>query len=206
MAEKSNFNQECCDKGDAKSLNLLVVGDHGVGKRSLSSRLEDCWRDSATSISRQTTEDVLGIGGKTLHILVQEASSGRTSFLQRVPTSDVYLLVYSITDDVSFQVAVNIREKILKQKGANVPIVFVANKTDIGQSVDRTERVYRDLNISCEWEHGHVEISAEKDDSVFKVMEQILKRHNKYIALTERTKSPSGLRSKLQAFRKWFFK
>ncbi|XP_048253931.1 GTP-binding protein rhb1-like [Haliotis rufescens] len=167
MAQKLTFNQECCDKGGAKSLNLLVMGGHGVGKHTLSDRLIDCWKDSATSISRQTTEDVLGIGEKTLQTQVQEASSGRTSFLQRVPTSDVYLLVYSITDDASFQEAVNIRERILNQKGANVPIVFAANKTDIGQSVDQIERVYRDLNISCEWEHGHVEISAEKDDSVY---------------------------------------
>ncbi|XP_046565287.1 GTP-binding protein Rheb homolog 1-like [Haliotis rubra] len=206
MAQNCIFRQTCRGKRDAKSLNVLVMGGDGVGKRTLISRLMDCWKKTATSISQLATDDILGIGGKTLDIRTQEASTGRMSFLQRIPTSDVYLLIYSMIDDASFQIAVSIRERILAQKGPNVPIVFVANKTDIGQSVDQIERVYRDLNISCEWENGHVEISAEKDESVYKVLEQILKRYKKYVGLTSRTERTPENPSRFQAFKKLFFK
>ncbi|XP_067673806.1 uncharacterized protein [Haliotis asinina] len=187
---------------DGETFHLAVIGDSGVGKSTFTSRITKHWTDLSATVSKKGSEPAedLGINGQGLTVdIIDTSTKKRFSFLQRFCTCDVYVLVYSLVSDASFESAVAAREKILQQKGPTVPIVFVANKTDIADSVDKTERVYRDLNISCEWEHGHVEISAEQDTSIIQVLEQIMKRHHKYVSETK----PKTV-SRLTSIRKFF--
>ncbi|XP_048253933.1 GTP-binding protein rhb1-like [Haliotis rufescens] len=157
------------------SFNLAVIGDSSVGKSTLICRLIKHWTEQSSkshkkSKKRRNARVDLGIKGRNLTVDIVDTSTTKTcTFPQGLPSIDVYVLVYSLVCDDSFESVVAARDQILQQEGPSVPIVFVANKTDIAGSVDKTERMSRDLNISCEWEHGHVEISAEKDLSVLQI-------------------------------------
>ncbi|XP_046571953.1 GTP-binding protein rhb1-like [Haliotis rubra] len=185
------------------TFKLTVLGHKGVGKSTFNCRLMKHWielsRQEKKKWKRSKGCGDLGIKGRSLTVdTVDITVKARFPFMQKLPSCDVYVLVYSLVCDGSFEAVVAARDQIIQQEGPLVPIVFVANKTDIADSVDKTERVYRDLNISCEWENGHVEISAERDTSVLPVLEQIMKRHQKYVSPGEkkrRSKFSKALRS-----------
>ncbi|XP_046353142.2 ras-like protein family member 10B [Haliotis rufescens] len=158
------------------SFNLAVIGDSSEGKLTLICRLIKHWTEQSSkshkkSKKRGNAPADLGIKGRSLTVDIVDTSTTKScTFPQGLPSFDVYVLVYSLVCDGSFESVVAARDQILQQEGPSVPNVFVANKTDIVGSVDKTERMSRDLNISCEWEHGHVEISAEKDLSVIQFL------------------------------------
>ncbi|XP_067657940.1 uncharacterized protein [Haliotis asinina] len=162
---------------DVGSFRLAVCGDHGVGKSTLISRLQELWKETVDTVSLKTTYDAYGIADMDLEITKRVTST--VASLERVPVSDAYLLVYSLTDADSFQSVVAERENLLDHHGQTVPIVFVANKVDIAGPTERVDSVTRDLGITCQWEHGYVEVSAEDDDYVYKVIEQIVKHYTR---------------------------
>ncbi|XP_046572746.1 ras-like protein rasV [Haliotis rubra] len=210
MSRQVTFHSEVSiSSGEDETLRLAVIGDSRVGKSTIVARLFKHWTE-LTSCSKQkgkTGADALGIQGRDVIVdIVDTPTKKCLSFMQRPPSCDVYVLVYSLVCDESFESAVAAREQIIRLRGPKVPIVFVANKTDIADSVDKTERVYRDLNISCEWENGHVEISAEKDTSVLPVLEQIMRRHHKYVSPIDRKENLSGLKGRIVSIKKLFSK
>ncbi|XP_067656278.1 ras-like protein family member 10B [Haliotis asinina] len=177
------------------TFRMAILGHTKVGKSTVSCRLVNLW----TTLSRQTKEkgrkgrkgrkgcSDLGIKGRSLTVnFVDIAVNTVCPFLQPLPSCDAYVLVYSLVCDESYEAVVAAKDHIIQQEGSSVPIVFVANKKDIADSVDQTQRMYQHLNINCEWENGHMEISAEMDDTVMPVLEQIMKRHQKYVSEKKR--------------------
>ncbi|XP_046556170.1 uncharacterized protein LOC124265421 [Haliotis rubra] len=164
METKVTLNKDCCD--DLGRFHLSVCGDHGVGKRTLISRLQELWKETVDTVSLKTTYDAYGIADMELDITRRDTSS--VASLGRVPLSDAYLLVYSLTDAASFYSVVAERNSLLDQHGETVPIVFVANKVDIAGPTERVDSVTRDLSITCLWEHGSVKVSDEEAASTMK--------------------------------------
>ncbi|XP_071115727.1 GTP-binding protein Rheb homolog [Haliotis cracherodii] len=174
---KITLNNDCCDHDELGSFHIAVCGDHGVGKRTLISKLKELWKETVDSVSTKTTYDAYGISD--MGLAVTKRNTSRVSSLERVTVCDAYLLVYSLTDAASFQSVVAHRERLLDQHGIAVPIVFVANKVDIAGPTEKVDSVTRDLNITCQWEHGYVEVSAEDDVYIYKVIEQLVKHYTR---------------------------
>ncbi|XP_071094912.1 GTP-binding protein Rhes-like [Haliotis cracherodii] len=172
MSRRFTLHSDTRTSSEEDTFNLAVIGDGSVGKSTTVCRLIKHWTELSSQAHKKSKKHKkshgdLGIKGRSLTVeIVDTSSKKRFPFLQRLPSCDAYVLVYSLVCDDSFDFVVAARDQILQQEGPSVPIVFVANKTDIADSVDKTERVYRDLNISCEWDNGHEEISAEKDTSI----------------------------------------
>ncbi|XP_046574254.1 GTP-binding protein Rheb homolog 1-like [Haliotis rubra] len=178
--ETERFLQEPGCQGKS-SLKMVVMGYQGAGKKTLVDGIQRNWSELRSRSSRkgERTDD-LGIRGRDVNIEVIETAVKRPfPFIQRLPSCDAYLLVYSMVCEDSFKSVTAVRDQIIQQKGDSIPIIFVANKTDIAQNVDKTRRVYRDLFISCEWEHGHYEISARNSTDINRVLQNTMRRVNK---------------------------
>ncbi|XP_067667630.1 GTP-binding protein Rheb homolog 1-like [Haliotis asinina] len=163
------------------SLKLVVMGYQGAGKKTFVDGIQRNWSELKSRRTRKGDDsDDLGIRGRDVKIEVIETAVKRPfSFIQGLPSCDAYLLVYSMVCEDSFKSVTAVREQIIQQKGDSIPIIFVANKTDIAQDLDKTQRVYRDLFVSCEWEHGHYEISARNSTDINKVLQNTMRRVNK---------------------------
>ncbi|XP_071094526.1 ras-related protein Rap-1b-like [Haliotis cracherodii] len=166
---------------EKSSLKMVVMGYQGVGKKTLMDGLQGKWSEIRSKKTRKgERDDDLGIRGRDLNVeIIHTAVKRHFPFIQRLPSCDAYLLVYSLVCEDSFKSVTAVREQIIKQKGDSIPIIFVANKTDIAQDTDKTVRVYRDLSISCEWEHGHYEVSARDSSDINRVLEHTMRRVNK---------------------------
>jgi len=117
----------------------VVLGSGGVGKSSLTIRLitdnfleeydatiEDSYQKTIVVDGESTTLHVLDTAGQEEYVSMQD---------QWMREGRAFLLVYSITDQKTFEDLNKIREKILRVKQAktesSVPLILVGNKCDL---------------------------------------------------------------------------
>jgi len=84
-----------------------------------------------------------------------------------------YILVYSITNDKSFDTCKDLYRKLLDVKGqVSVPVVLVGNKIDLHQQ--RVVSSEEGKRLADEWSAVFVETSAKKRDTVVDVFEKVI--------------------------------
>jgi GTPase SAR1 family protein len=110
-------------------------------------------------------------------------------------SADAVLLVFSVSDLASFEEASRLRDLVQQHRGEELPIVVVANKTDLARQITREET---EATVLCDWENGYVECCA-KDNlnivAVFKALlveakSPLLLPSNRPAALTRRRSMP----------------
>ena len=122
--------------------------------------------DPTIEESYQTTVD---IDGKALQVEILDTAGQdeyrplRETFMH---TGDGFLLVYSITDDQTFEELRSIREQILRvHRDRKVPMVIVGNKVDLA-TTDRAVSKEEGQKLASEFNATFMEITAKEDFKV----------------------------------------
>lgn len=164
------------------AVKLIVMGAGGVGKSALTCRYtQGTWVEKYDpTIEDQYTKTVeLDTGSGTRAIPLEildtagqdEYSPLRETFMH---TGDGFLLVYSITDDDTYEALEAIHQQILRaHQNPNVPILVVGNKTDLED--DRAVQSSEGQQLARKFNAQFIEISAKRDERVSEAFETLLR-------------------------------
>ena len=86
-------------------------------------------------------------------------------------SADAVLLVYSVADIDSFDEVSRLRDLVHLQRGEEMPLVVVGNKTDLERQMPREEA---EATVLCDWENGYVECCAKDNINVPAVFRALL--------------------------------
>ena len=86
-------------------------------------------------------------------------------------SADAVLLVYSVADIDSFDEVSRLRDLVHLQRGEEMPLVVVGNKTDLERQIPREEA---EATVLCDWENGYVECCAKNNLNVPAVFRALL--------------------------------
>uniref|UniRef100_A0A8C3SCQ3 GTP-binding protein n=1 Tax=Chelydra serpentina TaxID=8475 RepID=A0A8C3SCQ3_CHESE len=119
---------------------VVLLGDPGVGKTSLVNLFAGIQeRDLPEQPGEVAYERTLSVDGEETTLLVMDtweterrgAAWGQDSSLRK-PVGNAYVIVYSVTDRLSFESASELRIQLRRTRQAeNIPIILVGNKTDL---------------------------------------------------------------------------
>jgi len=120
-------------------IKLLLIGDSGVGKTCLLLRYNDnCFNSTfIATIGIDFKIKTINLDGKTIKLQIWD-TAGQERF--RTITSAYYrgamgiLLVYSVTDEISFKNVGNWVRNIEQHASPNCNIVLIGNKCDVPPS------------------------------------------------------------------------
>ena len=86
-------------------------------------------------------------------------------------SADAVLLVYSIANLNSFDYLSRLRDLVQQERGEEMPLVVVGNKTDLERQIPREEA---EATVLCDWENGYVECCAKDNLNVTAVFRALL--------------------------------
>ncbi|CAG8573124.1 8381_t:CDS:1 [Ambispora leptoticha] len=137
-----------------RSYKLLVFGDSGVGKKSLTVQFcKNYFLESHESIFENSYRKDVMIDDEpcSLEIIINTAEQEEYADISGIRDYDGFLLVYSITSRTTFE-RVEIFLNQIKQNTDSAPIVIVGNKCDkmIEREVSRDEGKRMAQILGCE--------------------------------------------------------
>lgn len=161
------------------TIKLIVMGVGGVGKSAITNRFViGRWierYDPTVEESYQTTVD---IDGKALQIEILDTAGQdeytplRETFMH---TGDGFLLVYSITDDQTFEELNGIREQILRvHPNRKVPMLVLGNKLDLAAK-DRAVTKEEGKTFAKGFDAELIEVSAKENFKVKEAFETLIR-------------------------------
>lgn len=156
------------------ALNLFLeqVGKTGIVSQFL--------YDSFISGYKETMDEMyhgeFDIKGIKLNLDIQDTGGG---YVDEFPamlkcslaSADAVLLVYSVDDIDSFDEVSRLRDLVHLQRGEEMPLVVVGNKTDLERQIPREEA---EATVLCDWENGYVECCAKDNLNVTAVFRALL--------------------------------
>ncbi|XP_025080557.1 GTP-binding protein Rheb-like isoform X1 [Pomacea canaliculata] len=160
-----------------KQRKIAFMGFRSVGKSSLIIQfVENHFVDNYEPTIENTFHKSLKLGGQEYHLqVVDTAGQDEYSIIPQSYFMNIngYVLVYSVNSEKSFSVAKFVYQRLLDMKGQmDVPVVLVANKTDL-----RMERVvsYEDgKKLADSWKAPFIEASAKENSSVREIFEKVV--------------------------------
>uniref|UniRef100_A0A7S1Z1G9 Uncharacterized protein n=1 Tax=Trieres chinensis TaxID=1514140 RepID=A0A7S1Z1G9_TRICV len=135
MASVENFSRSSNEYDYL--FKVLLIGDSGVGKTSLLTRFAD---DAFTSCHLATIGvdfkiRTIDLNGKTVKLQLWD-TAGQERFRSLIPSyirdSSVAVVVYDVTNRASFLNTAKWVEDVRAERGNDVVICLVGNKTDLG--------------------------------------------------------------------------
>ena len=176
------------------NVRIVVFGGAGVGKSCLILRfLYDRFREAHV----HTVEDLLwgqrGAHGVRWNLEVLD-TAGSFSFpaMRRLAmdTGGVFLLVYGVDDEESFEEVRRLREELLARRAEKkTPVVVVGNKCDVLETRRFLPAHTTDFIVNIEWGHYYVETSAKDGTNVDKAFTEVLRE----LASDKKEKPPPPL-------------
>jgi len=120
----------------AGAIKLIVMGAGGVGKSAITCRYtQGTWVEKYDPTIEDQYTKAVDLDGKALQLEIldtagqEEYSPLRETFMH---TGDGFMLVFSITDDATFEDLTTIRDQVLRaHENPKVPIILVGNKSDL---------------------------------------------------------------------------
>ena len=104
-------------------------------------------------------------------------------------SADAVLLVYSIANLNSFDYLSRLRDLVQQERGEEMPLVVVGNKTDLERQIPREEA---EATVLCDWENGYVECCAKDNLNVTAVFRALLVQAKfSFQSSLDRSSSPS---------------
>ena len=104
-------------------------------------------------------------------------------------SADAVLLVYSIANLNSFDHLSRLRDLVHQERGEEMPLVVVGNKTDLERQIPREEA---EATVLCDWENGYVECCAKDNLNVTAVFRALLVQAKfSFQSSLDRSSSPS---------------
>uniref|UniRef100_A0A182QBD2 GTP-binding protein Rhes n=1 Tax=Anopheles farauti TaxID=69004 RepID=A0A182QBD2_9DIPT len=175
-------------KNDENSINsnvrhkIVMMGAAKVGKSSL---ITQFLYSSFSPKYKRTVEEMhhghFSVGGVNLTLDILDTSGSYEFPAMRalsISSADAFILVYDVTDSITFEEVKAIREQIHEIKSTTaVPIVVVGNKTDLSDEDEDLRQVARDTTesmVTVDWENGFVEASAKLNRNVTQIFKELL--------------------------------
>lgn len=168
---------------DVKQRKIVILGFAKVGKTALTQQLtEDRFIPQYYPTVDQTHYKTMRLRGEDyLLTILDTAGQDDTSLFQPRYTiaTDGYVIVYSIDDAYSFDIARILYERIHEYVVDGV-VVLLGNKTDLEK--DRQVSYTQAQALAEEWRCAFLECSAKRKENIQKVfttiLEEILKRED----------------------------
>ncbi|XP_063239666.1 ras-like protein family member 11B [Bacillus rossius redtenbacheri] len=160
----------------AARVRIAVLGTIDVGKsalivRYLTRRFIGEYRSNTDLLYRQT----ISVNSSPLEVEIVDVSGDTTEFpLEQVQWADACVVVYSITDKLSFQYAVEALRHFQKMRPVNgVPVTLLANKADLEhlREVEQSEGKTVALQYGCQFHEVSV---AENSPGLYQAFESLL--------------------------------
>ncbi|XP_010716037.1 GTP-binding protein RAD [Meleagris gallopavo] len=123
---------------DGSLYKVILLGEHGVGKTSLA-RIFGGVEDGAEAEEVGNTYDrSIMVDGEEASLVVFDIwEQDDSQWLQNhcMKMGDAYIIVYSVTDKVSFEKASELRIQLRRARQTeDIPIILVGNKSDLVRS------------------------------------------------------------------------
>ena len=189
MEEGSACSTTSTDKSNLKSPKpkywIMVLGSKGSGKTSIIQQfLYDKFDTSYEPTSlEQMYYGEFDIHGRTIGFDIQDVSG---SYVDEFPPmrkvsfekADAFILTFALNSYQSWQEVERLRDMIHSEKGENVPIVIVGNKSDLKATRDTRipQENALDASISLDWENGFVQSSAKDRHNINKIFKELLQQ------------------------------
>lgn len=162
------------------NFRVAVMGSTGVGKSSIISQfLYEQFQDTHHETVEDMHHKLFKVGSKTVTLNILD-TAGHNEFPAMkklaISTSNAFVLVYSVTDQNSFDEMKRLRDEITTSRGS-VPTVIVCNKADV-KSEAVIERYTMDSIVSIDWEATFVEVSAKENVNVSAIFQELLRMTN----------------------------
>ncbi|NXA06788.1 RAD protein, partial [Sapayoa aenigma] len=123
---------------DSSLYKVILLGEHGVGKTSLArifGGVEDC---ADADEAGNTYDRSIIVDGEEASLVVFDIwEQDDSQWLQNhcMKMGDAYIIVYSVTDKVSFEKASELRIQLRRARQTeDIPIILVGNKSDLVRS------------------------------------------------------------------------
>ncbi|KAM3829234.1 GTP-binding protein RAD [Vipera latastei] len=117
---------------------VMLLGEHGVGKTSLArifGGVEDC--PDAEEAGNTYDRSIIVDGEEASLVVFDIWEQDESQWLQNhcMKMGDAYIIVYSVTDKVSFEKASELRIQLRRaRQSEDIPIILVGNKSDLVRS------------------------------------------------------------------------
>ncbi|XP_015673079.1 GTP-binding protein RAD [Protobothrops mucrosquamatus] len=117
---------------------VMLLGEHGVGKTSLArifGGVEDC--PDAEEAGNTYDRSIIVDGEEASLVVFDIWEQDESQWLQNhcMKMGDAYIIVYSVTDKVSFEKASELRIQLRRARQTeDIPIILVGNKSDLVRS------------------------------------------------------------------------
>ncbi|CAL1534209.1 unnamed protein product [Lymnaea stagnalis] len=157
------------------------MGAAGVGKTAIISQF---LYDQFVSEYKETIEELhrgeYDMNGVHLTLDILDTSGSHSFPAMRklaIDNGDAFVLVYSVESEASFQEITSLRQQILDERSeSDVPIVIVANKTDVGESRRTILPETAESLVCLDWGNGYVEASAKDNINIVGIFKEILRQ------------------------------
>ncbi|KAG0372180.1 GTP-binding protein [Mortierella sp. AD032] len=175
-----------------KLRRIALLGSRAVGKSSMTIQfVENVFVDSYyPTIENTFTKPISHQGQEYQAEIIDTAGQDEFSIFNGKHALDIhgYILVYSVTSKLSFDMIKIIRDKILNYTGTDwVPIVIVGNKSDLhGQRQISTEE---GEELAALWNCQSCESSAKHNENIGRVFELMIGEIEKSTNVPEEPKN-----------------
>ena len=162
---------------------IMLLGANKSGKTSI---VKQFLYDKFTDRYKETMDDMyrgeFDIYGKTIGFDIQDVSGG---YIYEFPgmrtvsisSSDAFILVFSFDSYESWEEVSKLRDMVQADKGDDIPIVVVGNKSDLRSSIDpRIPVESLEAIVTFDWENGYVECSAKERFNINKIFKELLQQ------------------------------
>ena len=160
-------------------MRITILGKGIVGKSSLTYRFMNSdipIEHDPTIEDRYKTTIQINNEEVTIELLDTAGEDGYQNMVDMwINNGDAFFLVFAINDEESFKILEKKREKIIKMKGKNIPIVLIGNKIDLNN--ERTIQFKDAKNLAKKWGIDYIETSAKNNFNCREALELIVRKY-----------------------------
>ena len=160
-------------------MRITILGKGIVGKSSLTYRFMNSdipIEHDPTIEDRYKTTIQINNEEVTIELLDTAGEDGYQNMVDMwINNGDAFFLVFAINDEESFKILEKKREKIIKMKGKNIPVVLIGNKNDLN---NEREIQFKDAkNLAKKWGVDYIETSAKNNFNCREALELIVRKY-----------------------------
>ncbi|XP_038596709.1 GTP-binding protein RAD [Tachyglossus aculeatus] len=137
-SDSSGSLASSASEADGRLYKVILLGEHGVGKTSLARIFGGVDDGPDADAAGNTYDRSIMVDGEEASLVVfdiWEQDEGQWLPSHCMKMGDAYVIVYSVTDKVSFEKASELRIQLRRARQTeDIPIILVGNKSDLVRS------------------------------------------------------------------------